>query len=148
MNGKDTRNILEVGKMLATQSTKQKQDASGKSTRQSQVGTDLAALGKRWTFHILRNIGVNGVDRFNKMLRSVPGLTPRVLIMRLNELEQRNLIRPIVIREKPRLVRWELTEKGKDTLPIFEGYTSFVTKWYPGSTLRNHRNEPAKRRAF
>lgn len=131
--------------MLAIQSSSQKQDVSVKSSKQCQVGMDLAALGKRWTFHILRNIGVHQVDRFNQMLRTLPGLTPRVLIMRLSELEQRNLIRPVVIRERPRLVRWELTEKGRDTLPIFEGYTSFVTKWYPSSTLRNHRTERAKR---
>ena len=136
--------ILQVRKLLAVLSAKRKQDASGKSSKQCQVGMDLAAFGKRWTFHILRNIGVHNVDRFNQMLRSLPGLTPRVLIMRLNELEQRNLITPVVIRERPRLVRWELTEKGRDTLPIFEGYTSFVTKWYPGSTLRNHRAERVK----
>jgi len=145
MNGKDTRSILWCKKLLTVQSAKQKQDVSVESSRQCQVGMDLAALGKRWTFHILRNIGVHQVARFNQMLRSLPGLTPRVLIMRLNELEQRNLIRPVVIRERPRMVRWELTEKGRDTLPIFEGYTSFVRKWYPGSTLRNHRTEPAKR---
>src|SRR5713226_6844325 len=96
------------------------------STRSKQclVGMDLAALGKKWTFHIIRNIGVLHIDRFNQILRSLPGLTPRMLIMRLNELEERGLIRPVIIREKPRFVRWVLTEKGRDTMPIAEGYVS------------------------
>ncbi len=118
-------------------------DASPKS-KQCPVGTDLAALGKKWTFHILRNIGVLQIDRFNQILRSLPGLTPRVLIMRLNELEKCALIRPTIVRERPRLVHWVLTEKGKDALPILEGYSSFVTKWYPNASLRNHRIQIAK----
>ncbi len=117
---------------------KHEPDVSAKS-KQCPVGTDLAALGKKWTFHILRNIGVLQVDRFNQILRSLPGLTPRVLIMRLNELEKCALISPVIVQERPRLVRWVLTEKGRDTLPILKGYVSFVAKWYPNASLRNHR---------
>ena len=108
-----------------------------------EVGMDLAALGRRWTFHILRNIELH-VDRFNKILRLLPGLTPRVLIMRLNELEARGLIRPVAIQERPRQVRWELTDKGIDTLPIVQGYLSYANKWYPNASLKNHKREPAK----
>jgi DNA-binding HxlR family transcriptional regulator len=108
------------------------------------VGMDLAALGKKWTFHILMDIGMLHIDRFNQILRSLPGLTPRVLIMRLNELQDCGLIQAITIQERPRLVRWELTEKGRDTVPILEGYTSYVTKWHPNASLRNHLKAPIK----
>ncbi len=129
---------------MALEGTKQEEKVF-KRSKECQVGMDLAALGKRWTFLILRNIQTLHVDRFNQLLRSIPGLTPRVLIMRLNELEKRGLIRPVMIRERPRLVRWVLTEKGRDTVPILEGYSSFLTKWYPRATLSNHRAEPVKR---
>lgn len=145
MNGKDTSSILEGTNVLANEGTRQKSTAEKRSMKSCQVGLDLGAIGKKWTFHILRNIGVLHVDRFNQILRSLPGLTPRVLIMRLNELEDRCLIKSVVIQQKPRLVRWELTEKGKDTVPIVEGYISFANKWYPNSSLRNHlRAEPVK----
>lgn len=114
----------------------------GSGSRKCPVGMDLAALGKKWSFHILRDIGMLQIDRFNQILRSLPGLTPRVLIMRLNELEDCGLIRPITIKEKPRLVRWVLTEKGKDTVPIMKGYTAYVKKWYPNASMSNHRREP------
>ncbi len=121
-----------------------KHEPDSANSKQCPVGMDLAALGKKWTFHILRDIGVLQIDRFNQIIRSLPGLTPRVLIMRLNELEKSALIRPVIVRERPRLVRWVLTEKGKDTLPILEGYSSFVSKWYPNASLRNHRPQIVK----
>jgi len=105
---------------------------------------DLAALGKKWTFHILMDIGIMHIDRFNQILRSLPGLTPRVLIIRLNELQNCGLIRAIIIQERPRLVRWELTEKGKDTVPILESYTSYVSKWHPNASLKNHLKAPVR----
>jgi DNA-binding HxlR family transcriptional regulator len=130
--------------MLTTEDTRQMSRLEKRSMKSCQVGMDLAAIGKKWTFHILRNIGALHVDRFNQILRSVPGLTPRVLMMRLNELEERGLIRSVIIKQRPRLVRWELTEKGRDTVPIVEGYLSFAQKWYPNSSLKNHLAQQKK----
>ena len=116
-----------------------------RGSKQCPVGIDLATLGRKWTVHILMSIGLQHVDRFNQILRSLPRLTSRVLIMRLNELEEGGLITPIIIRERPRLVRWTLTEKGEDALPIVEGYFSFTKKWHPNATLRNHHVDSVKR---
>src|SRR2546425_6323465 len=79
--------------------TKQMQRIS-RGSKQCPVGIDLATLGRKWTVHILESIGVLHIDRFNQILRSLPGLTPRVLIMRLNELEDRGLIRSVMIKQK------------------------------------------------
>ena len=130
--------------MLAAEETKKRARIS-RGSKQCPVGIDLATLGRKWAIHILRNIGVEHIDRFNRILRSLPGLTARVLIMRLNELEESGLITPVIILKRPKLVRWTLTEKGEDTLPILEGYFSFTTKWHPDATLKNHRRDPVKR---
>src|SRR5437870_13419444 len=90
--------------------TKQTQRIS-RGSKQCPVGIDLATLGRKWTVHILESIGVLHIDRFNQILRSLPGLMPRVLIMRLNALEESGLFRLIIIQECPQLVRWTLTEK-------------------------------------
>src|SRR5271157_4375763 len=81
------------------------------------IGTSLGVLGKKWTLLILRAVAFQKTDRFNQILRTLPGLTPRVLIMRLHELEESGLIEPTVIQLRPKLVRWVLTESGKDTIP-------------------------------
>lgn len=126
---------------LTIQTTTTQNRISARSKR-CPVGQDLAALGKRWTFHILRSIAVERVERFNQLLRSLPGLTPRVLIMRLNELEECGLIRPLIVQQRPRIVRWVMTEKGNDTIPILEGYSAYVAKWHPNASLRNHLPKP------
>jgi DNA-binding HxlR family transcriptional regulator len=95
------------------------------------IRTSLGVLGKRWTMLILRDIGFLNVDRFNQMLRVTRGLTPRVLSMRLRELEEEGYIKEKVIQRAPRLVKWGLTEKGKDTLPVLMGLIAFGSKWYP-----------------
>ena len=79
---------------------------------------------------ILRDIAFLKIDRFNQILRSLPGLTPRLLVIRLRELEKSGLIKPVILQKKPRLVRWALTDMGKDTAPILMSFISFGSKWY------------------
>ncbi|HZY46638.1 MAG TPA: helix-turn-helix domain-containing protein, partial [Candidatus Bathyarchaeia archaeon] len=52
------------------------------------IKTSLGILGKKWTMLLLRDIGFRHIDRFNRLLESIPGITPRVLSMRLKELEE------------------------------------------------------------
>jgi DNA-binding HxlR family transcriptional regulator len=80
---------------------------------------------------VLRDIGFLKIDRFNQILRTLPGLTPRVLSMRLRELEEEGFIKEIRVQKNPRVVRWGLTPKGEDTLPILMGLIGFGSKWYP-----------------
>lgn len=97
---------------------------------QCPIKTSLGVLGKKWTMLVLRDIGCLGVDRFNGFLESIPGLTPRVLSMRLKELKKEGFIQSIEDGKSPMIVRWALTEKGWDILPILFNFTAFGSKWY------------------
>ena len=94
------------------------------------VNASLGVLGKKWTILIIREIGVRRIERFNRLLEAIPGLTPRVLSTRLKELEKEELIECIEEKKSPMMVRWRLTEKGKDTLPILMQLVAFGSKWY------------------
>jgi DNA-binding HxlR family transcriptional regulator len=94
------------------------------------IRASLGVLGKKWTLLVLRDIGILGIDRFNRILDSLPGLTPRVLSMRLKELEKEGFIECIEEEKSPMVVRWTLTEKGKDALPILLQFTAFGSKWH------------------
>jgi DNA-binding HxlR family transcriptional regulator len=91
----------------------------------------LGVLGKKWTLLILRDVALLKVDRFNQILRSIPGLTPRVLILRLRELQDDGIVEPVVVQGRPKQVRWRLTKMGMDTIPILMSFISFGATWYP-----------------
>jgi DNA-binding HxlR family transcriptional regulator len=94
------------------------------------IRTSLGVLGKKWTIMIIRDIGFLKINRFNRLLESIQGLTPRVLSMRLKELEKEGFIECTEQKTSPMMVLWRLTEKGKDTLPILMQLTAFGSKWY------------------
>jgi DNA-binding HxlR family transcriptional regulator len=103
------------------------------------IRTSLGVLGKKWTILILRNIGFLRINRFNRILESIQGLTPRVLSMRLKELEKKDFIECSEAKRSPMMVQWELTEKGKDTMPILMQLTAFGSKWYSDVVFEDKR---------
>jgi DNA-binding HxlR family transcriptional regulator len=50
--------------------------------------------------------------------------------MRLKELEKEGYIECFEKKKSPVTVRWRLTQKGKDTMPILMQLTAFGSKWY------------------
>jgi Predicted transcriptional regulators len=103
------------------------------------IKVTMKVLGKKWTVLILRDIALFKIDRFNQLRRSIPGLTARVLIMRLHELEKYGFIQAVVLKEKPHLVRWVLTEKGQDIVPILMSIIAFGAKWYPDEVFYDNK---------
>lgn len=97
------------------------------------VKASLDVLGRKWALLVLRNIGLYQTQRFNEMLRITPGLTKRVLAMRLKELQRGGFIRPL--ERGPNFTRWGLTEKGEDALPILMTLVHFGSKWYAGEVF-------------
>ncbi len=104
------------------------------------VKASLDVLGRKWALLVLRNIGLYRAQRFNEMLRITPGLTKRVLAMRLKELSDGGFIRAV---ERGRnYTRWGLTEKGVDALPILMTLVHFGSKWYADEVFRDRRPRP------
>jgi DNA-binding HxlR family transcriptional regulator len=94
------------------------------------IATSLGVLGRKWTILILRDISMMKMERFNQLLKATPGLTPRILSHRLSELEKEGMIERVEKRKGPNFVRWRLTEKGNDTIPILMRFSAFGSKWY------------------
>ena len=94
------------------------------------IQKSMGFLGKKWTVMILREMAMQSAERFSELLRSIDGLTPRILSARLKELEGEGIIVKNV-ETSPSVVRWKLTEKGWDSLPILMSLFAFGSKWYP-----------------
>ncbi len=91
----------------------------------------LGLLSRKWALPILRNIAVYRIDRFNRLLASLPGIPPKVLSTRLHELESLGLIRKTEVRRTPIVVRWGLTPMGRDLIPAMMMLAAFHSKWDP-----------------
>jgi DNA-binding HxlR family transcriptional regulator len=98
---------------------------------QCPVENSLGILGKKWTLAIIRDIGAYGVDRFNRLMKSLPGIPSKVLATRLKQLEGEGFIQKYVEKSvPPKIVRWSLTEKGVDAIRVGMMMAIFSSKWY------------------
>lgn len=95
------------------------------------IEASLGLLGKKWTLLVLRDIGMRKKERFNELVKSLPGISPRVLSRRLHDLESDGLVSRSDNKGSPEGVRWKITDKGWDSLPILFSYVAFGSKWYP-----------------
>jgi DNA-binding HxlR family transcriptional regulator len=108
------------------------------------IKTSLGVLGKKWTMLIIRDIGFLKINRFNRILESIAGLTPRVLSMRLKELKKEGFIECTEEKRLPMMMLWSLTRKGKDTMPILMQLTAFGSKWYSDIVFEDKRPRKLK----
>lgn len=82
------------------------------------VATTVQLIGSKWKLLILRNLMMRPW-RFNEMLRSIPGLSQKVLTDNLRALEADGLITRTVYPEVPPRVEYALSELGETLRPVF-----------------------------
>jgi|SRR5579871_39783 len=100
------------------------------------VQASLRVLGREWAFLVLTSIALFRANRYNEMVRAMPGLSKRLLSMRLAELERAGFI--VRAEHRRGFVRWELTAKGADVVPILLTMVQFGAKWYADELFDNH----------
>jgi DNA-binding HxlR family transcriptional regulator len=82
----------------------------------------------KWTILIIRDL-VQGRSRFGELERSLAGISPRTLSLRLRELEEQGIVERRTYPEVPPRVDYALTEKGRALLPIIEDMREFGREW-------------------
>lgn len=83
------------------------------------VERTLEVIGGKWTVQILRDL-FDGTRRFGQLQQSLGGVSPKMLIARLRELEERGLVTRTLFPEIPPRVEYSLTDDGKTLKPIVE----------------------------
>jgi DNA-binding HxlR family transcriptional regulator len=91
------------------------------------VSAASAILGTKWTALLLRNLA-EGPQRFRDFERANPGLNPRTLTARLDELIRHGIIEITVSPNQPHKF-YQLTPKGHDLVPILEAMTIWGAKY-------------------
>jgi len=89
------------------------------------IRESVKRLGRKWTLLILRDLAFLRLDRFGKILRNNPGLTPRVLSRRLQEMRAEGLVARVRDGEA---VVYRLTERGEDAVFILLAFLRYGIK--------------------
>ena len=83
------------------------------------VATTVQLIGNKWKLLILRNL-LARPWRFNEMLRSIPGISQKVLTDNLRAMEKDEIITRTVYPEVPPRVEYALSELGESMRPIIK----------------------------
>ena len=83
------------------------------------VATTVQLIGNKWKLLILRNL-LARPWRFNEMLRSIPGISQKVLTDNLRSLENDGIITRTVFPEVPPRVEYARSELGDSVRPIID----------------------------
>jgi DNA-binding HxlR family transcriptional regulator len=73
----------------------------------------------KWTILVIRDLA-EGRSRFCELERSLSGISPRTLSLRLRALEEQGIVERHTYPEVPPRVEYSLTEKGEALVPLIE----------------------------
>ncbi len=82
----------------------------------------------KWTLLLVRELS-EGCSRFCELERSLAGISPRTLSLRLRGLEEEGLVERHTFPEVPPRVEYALTDKGRALLPIIDGMRTYGEAW-------------------
>src|SRR5437764_10683697 len=82
----------------------------------------------KWTMLVIRDLG-EGRSRFCELERSLAGISPRTLSLRLRALEEEGIVERQTFPEVPPRVEYALTEKGRALLPIIDDMRAYGEDW-------------------
>jgi DNA-binding HxlR family transcriptional regulator len=82
----------------------------------------------KWTLLLIRDLA-EGHTRFCELERSLAGISPRTLSLRLRALEEEEIVERQTFGEVPPRVEYALTEKGRALLPIIQDMRTYGERW-------------------
>ena len=81
-------------------------------------------IGGKWKIPIIAQLQT-GTKRFKELEKGIEGITARMLIKELKDLEENNLVTRKVYAEVPPKVEYTLTESGRNLKPLI----GEIKKW-------------------
>jgi DNA-binding HxlR family transcriptional regulator len=81
------------------------------------MAVTLRVIGGRWKPAILCRL-IHGTMRYGELRDSIEGISERMLVAQLRELEREGVIRRLVYAEVPPRVEYEITELGHTMKPM------------------------------
>ncbi len=85
----------------------------------------------KWTLLLIKDLS-EGHSRFCELERSLGGISPRTLSLRLRALEEEGIVERRTFPEVPPRVEYALTEKGRALVPLIEDMRAYGSRWLIG----------------
>ncbi|MGE0611819.1 MAG: winged helix-turn-helix transcriptional regulator [Hyphomicrobiales bacterium] len=99
-------------------------------------------LGGAWTPNIIWNLSACP-RRFSELRVDIPGISAKVLTMRLRELEDKGVVAREVKPTSPPSVEYSLTELGRELVPAIDAIVRVGHKLKTQGKPRPRKKEPA-----
>jgi DNA-binding HxlR family transcriptional regulator len=101
---------------------------SAASNSQCPVCRTAEVVCGKWTLLVIRDLA-DGSSRFCELERSLEGISPRTLSLRLRALEEEGIVERHTYPEVPPRVEYALTEKGQALVPLIDDMRTYGTHW-------------------
>ncbi|GAA0180691.1 helix-turn-helix domain-containing protein [Clostridium sediminicola] len=98
------------------------------------VETTLSLIGNKWKVLILRDL-MEKTMRFNELMRSVSGITQKVLTSHLRDMESDGLLTRKIYPVIPPKVEYSLTDTGRSLKPILDTMAVWGKEFKQNSTV-------------
>jgi DNA-binding HxlR family transcriptional regulator len=82
----------------------------------------------KWTLLLVRELA-EGCSRFCELERSLQGISPRTLSLRLRALEEEGIVGRQTYPAVPPRVEYALTEKGLALIPLIDDMRTYGERW-------------------
>ena len=96
------------------------------------VATTVQLIGNKWKLLIIRNLISCETQRFMDFIKTVPGISKKVLTDNLRSLQSDGLIEREVFAEVPPRVVYSLSPTGKTLKPILDAMFDWGTDYKNG----------------
>ena len=83
------------------------------------VATTVQLIGNKWKLLIIRNL-LTGPQRFTEIIKTIPGISKKVLTDNLRALEDDGLVEREIFAEVPPKEEYSFSQLGKTLQPILD----------------------------
>ena len=99
----------------------------------------MELLGERWSMLVLRELAY-GPRRFSELKADLKGISANVLAQRLNELEDRNLVRKTKLAPPASIQVYEATDWGLEVVPLIASLGRWAARspWHNPTLRMSH----------
>src|SRR5208282_4746339 len=105
-------------------------------TKACPIEVTFKVLGKRWTVPILREM-FRGVTQFSRFHENIKGINPRMLSLRLRELQRSGIVNRRIVSEYPLRAEYELTELGRNAEKLLVEAAIYSMRYIPKAVFKD-----------